>query len=230
MGKMRKGFKGEVRQWTKGMSTPDKMLKEVEKKMNDLLSLPPSQYDQQLEKELQAEHRRALLMQEHYWHQRSRVKWALFGDSNSRFFHASAVVRKRRNTVKSLQLPNGDWVTDEKEIRKAFVDHFKSIYRGQIRPNIQQVVKPQVLQSLPQIPEFLHGTLYEIPSEEEIRLTVMALGPHKAAGPDGFNAHIVQNNLEDFGPPIINEVIQFFTTGVMKPHHARSNIILIPKT
>ena len=58
----------------------------------------------------------------------------------------------------------------------------------------------------------------------------MTLGPDKAAGPDGFNAKIIQNNWGIFGPSILKEIYEFFNTGHMPTHIARSNMVLIPKT
>lgn len=83
-----------------------------------------------VEKELKKEHENCLKMQEHYWYQRLRVNWATLGDRNSRFFHAMAITRKRRNTVRALQSDTDDWLTTEKEIRTIFVQHFKAIYQA----------------------------------------------------------------------------------------------------
>lgn len=55
------------------------------------------------------------------------------------------------------------------------------------------------------------------------------LGPHKVAGPDGFNSKLLQDQWGVFGPAIIQEVNQFFSTGRMGKGVSRSNLILVPK-
>lgn len=95
--------------------------------MANLNSIRPDQVPSEEEKRLQNEFDRCLLMKETFWHQRSRIKWAMFGDRNSSFFHASTVNR-RRNAIGSLFIPGSGWETDEGNIRRAFVSHFKRIY------------------------------------------------------------------------------------------------------
>lgn len=43
----------------------------------------------------------------------------------------------------------------------------------------------------------------------------MDLGSHKVPGPDGFNANIIQQNWNVFGPLVFSEVQNFFATGYM---------------
>jgi hypothetical protein len=41
-----------------------------------------------------------------YWKQRGSIKWAKLGDENTKFFHANAIVRHNRNTIRSLNDSN----------------------------------------------------------------------------------------------------------------------------
>lgn len=206
------------------------MLKHIEDRMQTFLKQPISQYDPLIEKQLQEEHQRVLLMLERFWHQRSRISWALFGDANTKFFHSSAVVRKRRNTIRSIQRADGTCLTTEKEIRTEFVNHFKAIYCKGTRALISDLLPGAVLDSLPKIPDYAKAHLGSIPGPQEIQRTVMSLGAHKAAGPDGFNGKIIQDNWASFGPAVIHEVTQFFQTSVMPSYMGSSNLILIPKS
>ncbi|XP_060960190.1 uncharacterized protein LOC115703873 [Cannabis sativa] len=70
---------------------------------------------------------KVLLQREIFWKQRSKQLWLREGDSNSKYFHASASSRRRRNSIQRLKDANGVWVdwngslpsvTDE-EVRRA---------------------------------------------------------------------------------------------------------------
>lgn len=222
-------FRKEVRNWEGNNKSPDTMLHEVEKRMADLESKPPDLINPAEENELQKEHERILMMREFFWHQRARVNWAVHGDRNSKFFHATAVTRKRKNTVRCLQGANGEWITSDKEIRRAFLTHFRSIYKGAAYRPIAGTIPSQVLGLLPKIPQSAHEFLISDPTQQEIKAALFALGANKAPGPDGFNAKIIQEQWDSFGPSILREIQEFFQSGVMKSHVARSNLVLIPK-
>ena len=141
----RKSLKKEVKTWVRTSKTPNQMIKEIESDMHKLNSVQPDQYDKEKVRELQAEHDRCLLMQEYYWHQRSRINWALFGDSNTKFYHASATTRKRRNSITAIQNSDGEWETGVKEIRSAFITHFRGIYTAGHGVPISQVISVYIL-------------------------------------------------------------------------------------
>lgn len=222
-------FKREVRGWEGANCTPDTKLKQIEAQMLILNGSDPGSYDWEEDARLQKEHAKYLLMLEVYWHQRSRVKWTMFGDKNSKFFHAMAVTCKRRNTIKTLQLANGEWTSEEKVIRDAFVSHYRAIYTKSSILQVHQVYF-DLIQHLPQVDPIWHAHLDSIPLQLEIVAALATLGPNKAPGPDGFSAKLIQENWEVFGPPILTEVQQFFLTGQLSDRVSRSNLILILKT
>ncbi|KAF4363008.1 hypothetical protein F8388_020524 [Cannabis sativa] len=51
-----------------------------------------------------------LLQREIFWKQRSKQLWLREGDSNSKYFHASATSRRRRNSIQKLKDSDGVWV------------------------------------------------------------------------------------------------------------------------
>jgi hypothetical protein len=56
---------------------------------------------------LQDKYTSLLRQQQIYWKQRGTLKWVKFGDEGSKFFHAIATIRHRRNLITSLQDDNG---------------------------------------------------------------------------------------------------------------------------
>lgn len=146
----------------------------------------------QLEKDLQVKHQTYLLMNQHYWMQRARVEWAINGDMNSRFFHATAITRKRRNTIVAIQNSEGYWETDMRRIMQLFIAHYKTIYTKRATTQVQLNFPVEVLNGLPKVPQYLGPALTSQPIDDEIYQTLMTLGPDKAPGPDGINAHAIQ--------------------------------------
>lgn len=118
---------------------------------------------------------------------------ALYGDNNTEFFHASAVARKRRNSINSLLTDEGIRLTEDHEIRKNFVSFFRSIYTKGARRNLESSFGTYILNSLPKIPLEAHKYLTQVPTDQEILNFLMELGPNKSPGPDGFNAKTIQD-------------------------------------
>ena len=77
-------------------------------------------------------------------------------------------------------------VTDEKEIRLAFVNHFKQIYKKGTHVPLLNMYSSDLLGGLPQIPGLVTNQLIQLPTEEEAKWALFALRPHKpnkALGP-----------------------------------------------
>jgi hypothetical protein len=56
---------------------------------------------------LQDKYTSLLHQQQIYWKQRGTLKWVKFGDEGTKFFHAIATIRHRKNLITSLQDANG---------------------------------------------------------------------------------------------------------------------------
>ncbi|KAL8129710.1 hypothetical protein V2J09_018865 [Rumex salicifolius] len=62
--------------------------------------------------------------EEMMWFQKSRQDWLKLGDRNMAFFHASTVIRRRRNQISSLQINEGTWIVDKVELEEHAVGIF----------------------------------------------------------------------------------------------------------
>ena len=49
-----------------------------------------------------------LELQRIYWKQRGSIKWVTLGDAGTKFFHANATIRHRRNIITKLATNEGD--------------------------------------------------------------------------------------------------------------------------
>ena len=66
-----------------------------------------------LEMKLQNEMSEILEQEELLWFQRSRAKWLIDGDRNTKYYYIKTMQHKRRNTIVMIKYDEGQWV-DEK--------------------------------------------------------------------------------------------------------------------
>lgn len=59
-----------------------------------------------------------------HWLEKSRMKWHLDGDRNTRFFHCITKIKRRRNTFAKLRV-NNVWIEDKQLIKDNIVSHFQ---------------------------------------------------------------------------------------------------------
>ncbi|XP_062089492.1 uncharacterized protein LOC133796026 [Humulus lupulus] len=59
--------------------------------------------------------------------QKAKAKWIALGDDNTKLFHASMKQRRMQNTIYSVGNRNGDWVTEQHEVTRAFLDFYDHI-------------------------------------------------------------------------------------------------------
>jgi hypothetical protein len=81
-----------------------------------------------LEHDLQLQYDRILAQEEILWYQKSRDKWIKLGDRNTKFFHATIVMKRKRNKIHDLNLPNGLWCTNDGILKDEALKFFKHLF------------------------------------------------------------------------------------------------------
>ena len=69
-----------------------------------------------------------LMDEEIYWKQRSRAEWLKEGDRNTKFFHAKASARRRKNKIWGVEDNNGQWLKDQEDIDRKFNEFFQDLF------------------------------------------------------------------------------------------------------
>ena len=198
---------------------------EIERRIGIIQSKPPSIEALQEEASLMMELEEWQTREEIRLKQKSRELWLKEGDRNSKFFHASTLIRRRRNNISEIKLENGEKIYGRENIEKYFGDHFKELFSTSNPSFPVDLEKPIE----PSISAAENAKLLKIPSEGEIQRTIFEMNPLKAPGLDGMPGlffkkfwHIVRNQL-------ILTVQNFFRDGWLLKEMNETFITLIPK-
>ncbi|GJQ99597.1 hypothetical protein Tco_0522582 [Tanacetum coccineum] len=156
--------------------------------------------------------------------QKAKIRWAIEGDENSKYFHA-IINKKRANlSVKGIMV-DGDWIVEpdlvKQEFRRALLtDRFQDpgSRRGSLNfPFPNRLNNDQILE------------LESLISNEDIRTAVWGCGVDKSPGPDGFTFEFFRKYWTVVGPDFCIAVKWFFDHGDFAIGCNSSFVALIPK-
>ncbi|KAF7827106.1 reverse transcriptase [Senna tora] len=150
------------------------------------LSEGPNHFLANLEHELSCEYQTILSQEEELWASKSRMEWLQLGNSNTSFFHASVVGRRRSNRITGLMDHVGNWILDPEQIKQSVSMYFGQCFGASpVEDFPDDIIPPQINASQVDI-------LATISSNEEILAALRSLKPFKAPGKDGFQPSFFQ--------------------------------------
>ncbi|GJT47181.1 RNA-directed DNA polymerase, eukaryota, reverse transcriptase zinc-binding domain protein [Tanacetum coccineum] len=155
--------------------------------------------------------------------QKSRIKWDIEGDKNSKFFHGIVNQRRRSNSIHGV-MNDCLWTTDPIQVKDTFLNFFKEKFELH-DSNCDFPSAP----SVSTLNENDHLLLEKEVIMEEIKFAVCNCGNNKAPGPDGFTFGFIKRYWEIFSRDIMEFVIKFFDSKKMPLGSNSSFITLIPK-
>lgn len=181
--------------------------------------------DQELEerKKAQSELWMWIKRKEMYWAQNSRITWLKEGDRNTKFFHAIASNKRRKNFIASIDI-GGQIIDEPSRIKFEATAFFKSIFK-------EEHVRRPVFENL----NFKHvsqeqASQLTLPfSCEEIDSAVASCSVDKAPGPDGFNFKFIKSAWEIVKHDIYEIVHNFWASAHLPKGCNTAYITLIPK-
>lgn len=156
--------------------------------------------------------------------QKSRELWLNEGNKNTKFFHLSTVIRRRRNRINAIK-DGQKWLFEEHAIANYFETNFEELFSSDYSnhsPDIEDLISPCIT-------EEENNFLSKIPLEEEIKESVWSLHPLKSPGSDGFFGIFYRKFWETIKEKVVRFVQECFKRGVIPSSANRMFLVLIPK-
>ncbi|GJV16353.1 RNA-directed DNA polymerase, eukaryota [Tanacetum coccineum] len=155
--------------------------------------------------------------------QKAKVRWAIEGDENSKYFHG-IINKKRSNLAIRGVFVDGTWCTDPILVKKAFKDHYEARFNKPTKARLKLSFSFPNRLSTDQVADLERHV-----SHDEIRLAVWDCGVNKSPGPDGFTFEFFRKFWKVIGPDFCEAVEHFFKQGSFSKGCNSSFIALIPK-
>ncbi|KAK2653131.1 hypothetical protein Ddye_012987 [Dipteronia dyeriana] len=80
------------------------------------------------EKTLLKDYENILDQEEIFWQQKSRNCWLKEGDRNTKFFHRSTVIRRRKNKIEGFKREDDSWIGEIEEMKNEAVHYFQTLF------------------------------------------------------------------------------------------------------
>jgi hypothetical protein len=160
-----------------------------------------------------------------FWKQRAHVHWLEKGDRNTKYFHAQATERKKKNTIKKLKGDDGVVVEGEEGLKALISNNFSSLFTPMAGADIQRVLE----WVMPRVTSEMNDFLASEYSEEEVKKALDDMGDLKAPGADGMPAIFYKKFWGTVGETVVKEVLQVLRGGSIPEGWNETIVVLIPK-
>ncbi|GJT62046.1 RNA-directed DNA polymerase, eukaryota [Tanacetum coccineum] len=155
--------------------------------------------------------------------QKAKIKWAIEGDENVKFFHGMLNKKRNQSNIRGIMV-NGTWVDDPVQVKREFFEHFRGRFD---KPSVNRacIDTPFPVSLSIDQKEDMERRI----SKEEVKRAVWDCGVDKSPGPDGFSFSFYRHFWPVIEKDVFEAVDYFFMYGEI-PNGCNSNFIaLIPK-
>lgn len=178
------------------------------------------------ESDLRGRLQEALRREEILWRQKSPITWLTALYLDTKFFHVSTVVHRRRNCIDSIKTPSGSWLQNRNEIGDLSVQHFSHLFSK------EPTWFPKGLDGLISkiITDQDNIMLCVVPEPEEIWEFVKSLGPTNPWTQWFLGHFFFQKYWQIIRGDLIAFVTRFFCSGFLLKEVNHTNVVIIPKS
>jgi hypothetical protein len=169
---------------------PKQTLRKAQRDLEILMRGPITSETDQQKHHLAKLIEKILEQEEIKWQQRSRANWLQNGDKNTGFFHRFASARKKKNHIKQLKDPTGQFVEGTELLNLMIVHYFTNLFSTD-NPAIDPTFMEKVI---PKVTLEMNDMLNAPFSADEVKKAVFSIGDLKAPGPDGFMLFFIKSS------------------------------------
>ena len=163
-----------------------------------------------------------------HWHQKSRNQWLTSTNLNTRFFHLSTIIQRRKNAIDFIKDENGTWLSRRHLVSDCFINYYKNLFTSRHTHPSHHI---DLLDIIPHSISFEENeALCAIPSNDEIKSVAFSFASSKSLGLDSMSATFYKSNWGIVSKEVIAMVQSFFASGFMLKEMNHTFITLIPKT
>nr|GEW15059.1 RNA-directed DNA polymerase, eukaryota [Tanacetum cinerariifolium] len=155
--------------------------------------------------------------------QKAKVKWAIEGDENSRFFHGMLNKKRNQTSIRGIMV-DGVWIEQPRDVKREFFSHFRDRFAKS--PDQRILINMEFPNS---ISSEQQADSERLISREELKTAVWDCGTDKSPGPDGFTFGFYRQFWSTIENDVFDVVNHFFSCGDIPKGCNSSFIALIPK-
>lgn len=174
---------------------------------------------------LKSELVKAYREEEQYLRQRSKEKWAIKGDRNTKFYHASVKSTRARNRIIKLMDEQGQPQFSEAAKAEVASAYFSKLFKSSTAGDFEEFFSDFT----PRVSSTMNEILSREVSKEDVRNAVFSINASSAPGPDGMTGLFFQKYWDTVGDQITTEVQNFFVSGVFPVEWNYTHLCLLPK-
>jgi hypothetical protein len=128
-----------------------------------------------------------------YWHQRAQMCWLKNGDRNTKFYHAFASERRKRNRIKKL-VEDGGGVEEEGEIHELITNFYKELFCSCAGNRYYELLA----QVEPKVTAMMNQSLLREATDDEIKSVLDSMGDLNVRQLGNFRYILIPNITSNF--------------------------------
>jgi hypothetical protein len=157
------------------------------------------------------------------WKSRAKVHYALEGDGNTKFFHASATCRMRRNSIPLLSMDGVEFL--DHPGKASVLKTFYTDLLGSVTTPIWRFDLSLLYPAAPDLPGGLSAPF----THEEIKNAFFSMIKLSSPGPDGFGPAFFSTFWTTVVPDVFELFASFFEGSIDLALINRAFLVLLPK-
>lgn len=163
--------------------------------------------------------------EELFWKQRCKDRWAIKGDLNTKYYHASVKANRARRRIIKLTDDRGQDHFSEAAKGEVATEYFTNLFKSSSDGDFSSLFEGFTRR----VTDSMNEKLDREVSKQEVKIAVFSINAGSAPGPDGMTGLFFQRYWNIVGDQVTKEVRDFFVTGRFPAEWNYTHLCLLPK-